>query len=245
MKDGMECGVGTVGESETLCALSGGFSASSLRSIASDDPRRTGAGASRTVGAWTSCWVTLDIVRARSRWFVWSASRIGSNVGIGYGQSWNKSSILQTTWPMRRRCITQRAHILDRRRCVQLGKEHDARQAKSLPAVPASITRVLLPRLTTLLLIRFPSNFQPLPRFFLSPFTTDSQLTHARQSHPTHVLPVILFPVFSKSRVYHAFRHAVQCVKWPLRTHSNMGTGSTMAIGHGDSDTDELWAYNR
>jgi len=121
LKDGMECGVDAVGESETLCALSGGLSASSLRILANVDTRRTGTGASRTVGVWTSCWDTLDIVRERSRWFVWSASRIGSNVGIGYGQSWNKSSILQSTWPMRRRCVTQRAHILDRRRCVQPG----------------------------------------------------------------------------------------------------------------------------
>lgn len=51
LKDGIECGVDTVGESETLCALSGGCSASSLRSFASDDTRRTGAGASRIVGA--------------------------------------------------------------------------------------------------------------------------------------------------------------------------------------------------
>ena len=83
----IECGVDTVGERDTLCALSGGFSASSLRIIASV-PRRTGVGAARTVTACTSCWDTRDVVRGRSRWFVWSASRIGSNVGIGDGQSW-------------------------------------------------------------------------------------------------------------------------------------------------------------
>ena len=56
LKDRMECGVDTVGESEseTLCALSGGFSASSLRIIASVDTRRTGAGGCRTVVPYTS-----------------------------------------------------------------------------------------------------------------------------------------------------------------------------------------------
>lgn len=54
LKDRMECGVDTVGESETLCALSGGLSGSSLRIIASVDIRLTGAGGaggSRTVVA--------------------------------------------------------------------------------------------------------------------------------------------------------------------------------------------------
>jgi len=133
LKDGMECGVDTVGESETLCALSGGFSASLLRTIASHGTRPAGAGASRTVGVWTSCWDTLDIVRGRSRWFVWSASRTGSNVCIGYGQSWNKSSILQTTWPMRRRCITQRAHILDRWTLCSAG-QRARREAGKVPS---------------------------------------------------------------------------------------------------------------
>jgi hypothetical protein len=113
-KDRTECGVDTVGESETLCALSGGFSASSLSSIASVDTRRTGAGGTRTLGPCTSSWCTRDVVRGRSRWFVWSASRIGSNVGIGNGQSWNKSCILQSTWAIHRRRLTQRAHIQDR-----------------------------------------------------------------------------------------------------------------------------------
>ena len=59
-KDRTECGVDTIGETETetLCALvSGGFSASSLRIIAS-------------AFAHSSSWCTLDVVRARSRWFI-------------------------------------------------------------------------------------------------------------------------------------------------------------------------------
>ena len=81
-KDRTECGVNTVGETETetLCALSGGFSASSLRIIASIDTRRTGAGGCRTLVPYTSSWCTLDAIRARSCWFVWFASRIGSKV---------------------------------------------------------------------------------------------------------------------------------------------------------------------
>ena len=63
----------TIGETETetLCALvSGGFSASSLRIIASVDTRRTGDDGFRTLVAHSSSWCTLDVVCARYRWFV-------------------------------------------------------------------------------------------------------------------------------------------------------------------------------
>ena len=79
----------TVGETETetLCALSGGgFSASSLRIIANVDARRTGAGGCRTHLPYTSSWCTPNVVGAHSRWFVWFASRIGSNIVVDEGR---------------------------------------------------------------------------------------------------------------------------------------------------------------
>jgi len=160
-KDRMECGVetDTVGESEseTLCALSGGFSASSLRITASIVFRRTGAGAGAggsrpvvvvVVVAYTSCWRTIVDVPGRSRSFVWAASRIGSNVGIGKvmvrvgGWNWsdvaNASSLSSTASTAN---THPRSTTLSSLSAWQARREQDARQAESLPApaLPASL----------------------------------------------------------------------------------------------------------
>jgi len=188
-KESMECGVDTdtVGESETLCALNGGFSASSLRIIASVDTRRTGAGATRTVGACPSSWCTLDVVRGRSRWFLWSASRIGSNVGIGNGQSWNKSSI--AFYSRRRRgysvvAVSHSEHTStddDGRRSVPVlqskGERPRARrEPDSVPRLNRSVSLQPSP-LSTLPEFIFNLTTIPLPRF---PRTRTRTHTHTR-----------------------------------------------------------------
>ena len=191
-KDRTECGVDTVGETETetLCALSGGFSASSLRIIASVDTRRTGAGGCRTLVPYTSSWCTLDIVLARSRWFVWSASRIGSNVGIGNGQSWR----VATTSPMRRRCVTQRAHIIDRRRSLQSLAKSTTRGRQSLfrqsrPAFASHRTRVSFPPTYPL---KFYSRFSLILNIFI---TSRHFPAHPHTHTPANTAPrFILLP---------------------------------------------------